>query len=99
MKITATLAMGLAAALLAGCVEDTVVVGASANVPLGDVDACEAAVANQTGNRQVRTLSTEFSEANNTVTVGVGPNAAPWRCLVKGGRVAEVMSMTNEGAL
>jgi hypothetical protein len=39
------------------------------------------------------------SEANNTVTVGVGPQKAPWRCLVKGGKVADVMSQTNEGGL
>ena len=31
--------------------------------------------------------------------VGVGPNKAPWKCLSKNGVVAEVMSMTDEGAL
>jgi hypothetical protein len=41
----------------------------------------------------------ETSEANNLVVVGVGPNKAPWRCLVSRGVVAEVMSMTDEGAL
>jgi hypothetical protein len=40
-----------------------------------------------------------FSEANNSVIVGVGPDAAPWQCLISGGVVAGVMSMTNEGSL
>lgn len=33
------------------------------------------------------------------VTIGVGPNRAPWRCLVKRGNVAEFMSLTDEGKL
>jgi hypothetical protein len=47
----------------------------------------------------VVTLSVEESEANTLVMVGVGPNKAPWKCLSKDGVVAEVMSMTDEGAL
>ncbi len=39
------------------------------------------------------------SPANNTVIVGVGPQKAKWRCLVKNGRVADVMSLTDEGGL
>jgi len=31
--------------------------------------------------------------------IGVGPQRAPWRCLVSKGVVAEVMSMTDEGRL
>lgn len=92
------LGSGLAAALLAGCVEETSMAGGS-DVPLSDVDACEAAVMRETGNPQVRTLRTMFSEANNAVIVGVGPEAAPWQCLISGGVVAGVMSMTDEGAL
>lgn len=88
----------LAVALLAGCIEETSIAGGS-DVPLSDVDACEAAVMRETGNPQVRTLSTMFSEANNAVIVGVGPDAAPWQCLISGGVVAGVMSMTDEGAL
>jgi hypothetical protein len=88
----------LSAALLAGCVEESSMVAGS-DVPISDVDACEAAVMRETGNAQVRTLRTEFSEANNAVIVGVGPNAAPWQCLISGGVVAGVMSMTNEGSL
>ncbi|MGD9657174.1 MAG: hypothetical protein AB7U61_05970 [Methylocystis sp.] len=44
-------------------------------------------------------LSAETSEANNSVTLGVGPNRAPWRCLVKSGIVADAMSLTDEGKL
>lgn len=88
----------LAVALLAGCVEESSMASGS-DVPVSDVDACEAAVMRETGNAQVRTLRTEFSEANNAVIVGVGPNAAPWQCLISGGVVAGVMSMTDEGSL
>ncbi len=98
MKTRIVVTISLAATLLAGCVEDTSMAGGS-DVPLSDVDACEAAVMRETGNPQVRTLRTEFSEANNTVIVGVGPDAAPWQCLISGGVVAGVMSMTDEGSL
>lgn len=98
MTTRTTLMTCLSAALLAGCVDDTSMAGGS-DVPLSDVDVCEAAVMRETGNSQVRTLRTEFSEANNAVIVGVGPSAAPWQCLVNDGVVAGIMSMTNEGSL
>ena len=63
-----------------------------------DEQACLSAVEAQADN-SVTVLSSEFSEANTLVMVGVGPQQAPWRCLVSKGRVAEVMSMTNEGTL
>jgi len=44
-------------------------------------------------------LGAETSEANDSVTIGAGPNRAPWRCLVKRGIVAEVTSLTDEGKL
>ncbi len=65
----------------------------------GDKRACLLAVKRQTNNPKVVVLSVETSEANNSVTIGVGPNRAPWRCLVKRGIVAEVMSLTDEGKL
>ena len=65
----------------------------------GDKTACLRAVKRQTNNRQVVVLSVETSEANNSVTIGVGPNRAPWRCLVKREIVADVMSLTDEGKL
>jgi hypothetical protein len=99
MKIKLSAVSCIALVLLAGCVDDTSLVTADPDVPLSDVDACEVAVASQTGNSQVRTLSTRSSEANNTVIVGVGPDQAQWQCLVKNGSVAGVMSLTNEGTL
>jgi hypothetical protein len=64
-----------------------------------DEGACERAVSIETSNGDVVTLSSEFSQANTVVIVGVGPQRAQWRCLVSGGKVAEVMSLTNEGKL
>ena len=64
-----------------------------------DEGACMSAVAQQTQNGDVAVLSSEFSQANTDVVVGVGPNRAQWRCLVSRGVVAEVMSLTNEGTL
>jgi len=68
-------------------------------MPSKDEQACLQAVSIKTNNGDVTLLRTETSEANNLVVVGVGPTKAPWRCLVSRGVVAEVMSMTDEGAL
>ncbi len=67
--------------------------------PSKDEQVCLQAVSTETNNADVVTLSVEESEANTLVMVGVGPNRAPWKCLAKDGVVAEVMSMTDEGAL
>lgn len=64
-----------------------------------DEAACERAVATQTQNGDTVVLSSEFSQANTEVVIGVGPNRAKWRCLVSGGKVGEIMSLTDEGAL
>lgn len=64
-----------------------------------DEQACELAVTRETNNPDIMTLSSEFSEANTEVIIGVGPDRARWRCLVSKGVVAEVMSLTDEGAL
>jgi len=69
------------------------------DVPARDKRACLQAVKRTTHNPKVTVLEAFSSEANNTVTVGVGPQKAPWRCLVKRGRVADVMSQANEGGL
>lgn len=53
----------------------------------------------KTNNPKVVVLGVETSEANNTVTIGVGADRAPWRCLVKRGIVAEIMSLTDDGKL
>lgn len=67
--------------------------------PSKDEQACLQAVSIKTNNGEVVVLGTETSEANNVVTIGVGPNHAPWRCLVSKGVVAEVSSQTDEGRL
>lgn len=91
--------LAMAVAALAGCIEDTsVAAGALRTGSAADESACLSAVAGQTGN-SVRVISSESSQADTLVMVGVGPQNAPWRCLVSGGVVAEVMSMTNEGSL
>jgi hypothetical protein len=71
----------------------------AADTPSKDEQACLQAVSTETNNGDVVTLSVETSEANTLVMVGVGPNRAPWKCLSSDGVVAEVMSMTDEGAL
>jgi hypothetical protein len=71
----------------------------SKGMPSKDEQACLQAVSIKTNNGDVTVLSMETSEANNVVIVGVGPNKAPWRCLVSGGVVAEVSSQTDEGRL
>ncbi|MCB1385751.1 MAG: hypothetical protein KDJ80_07400 [Nitratireductor sp.] len=64
-----------------------------------DEQACELAVTQQTNNPDVITLSSDFSQANTEVILGVGQQRARWRCLVSNGQVAEVMSLTDEGSL
>ncbi len=73
--------------------------GSIGGVPLTDQKACLKAVAHKTNNKVVAVLDAIRSEANNSVTIGVGPEKAKWQCLVKGGSVADVMSLTDEGSL
>jgi len=79
--------------------KDTANGSPSKGSPSKDEQACLQAVSTTTNNGDVTLLGTETSEANTVVTVGVGPQRAPWRCLVSSGVVAEVMSMTDEGRL
>ena len=91
--------------LLSACVEDT---GSATLSPTPSATlsptpadrACLNAVAQSTGNSQVRLLSSEFSEAGTLVKVGVGPDAAPWECIAySDGTTDGIMSLTNEGSL
>jgi hypothetical protein len=60
--------------------------------------ACLKAVTDETNESNVSVMSTEFSEANSVVMVAVGPDRAPWRCLVSNsGTVEEVMFTGNDG--
>lgn len=62
--------------------------------------ACLAAVSRQTKNGEVTVLSSEFSQANSLLRIGVGPQQAPWRCLVSNdGVAAEVSFDGSEGRL
>lgn len=70
--------------------------GSVGGVSQADQKACLKAVARTTNNRTVSVLEAISSEANNSVTIGVGPDQARWQCLVKNGKVANVMSLTDE---
>ncbi len=72
---------------------------ASQRMPSKNEQACLAAVSRETSNGDVILLGTEESQANDFVRIGVGPQRAPWKCLVKDGRVAEVSSMKPDGKL
>jgi len=84
---------------IAGAADKSSSGAAQSGSPSKDEQACLQAVSTKTNNGDVVVLSTETSEANNVVVIGVGPQRAPWRCLVSKGVVAEVMSLTDEGAL
>lgn len=71
-----------------------------ASVPQVARDACLREVRRTTGNPDQSIIEMIYSEANSQVTVGVGPDRAPWQCTVSNsGVVAQVMSMTDEGVL
>lgn len=71
----------------------------SSDVSQAAIDACVAAVDAETDG-DVAVLSTEFSEANSMVMVGVGADKAPWKCLVgNDGKGAEISFAGDEGAL
>lgn len=114
MKLIVPPFLGLAALLVLGaCVEETGSaptgasassnpmfpdVGYSPDVSNAAVDACRDAVDGQTDGA-VDVVGSEFSQANSTVYMLVGPQRAPWRCLVSNdGEVAEVMFVGSEGA-
>jgi hypothetical protein len=95
MKLKITLG---AAALcgLAACIDG----GSGGGTPSIEEQACLAAVSRTTSNGDVSVLSSEFSQAGTSVTVGVGPDRAPWKCIAYGdGTTGEIMSLTDEGAL
>lgn len=73
--------------------------GSTGDVPARDQQACLQAVGRETKTAALSVLSAESSEANNLVMVGVGQQHAPWKCLVKNGRVSEVSFAGSEGNL
>ena len=79
--------------------KDTAAASSSSDVSQAAIDACLAAVDAETDGN-VAVLSTEFSEANSMVMVGVGADRAPWKCLVSNdGTGAEISFAGDEGAL
>jgi hypothetical protein len=73
---------------------------AATGAPSKQEQACLAAVSNKANNGEVTVLSSEFSQANTVVMIGVGSQRAPWRCLVSNsGVVQEVMFAGSEGKL
>ena len=104
MKVCALLFAG--ALLMAGCTTDsppsqvTTAPMMDESVPQVARDACLREVRRTTNNSDVAIIEMVYSEANSQVKVGVGPDRAPWRCLVSNpGVVQEVMSLTDEGRL
>ena len=95
-----------AAALLleGGCTETTgdtrAAAPASSRMPTAAEQACLRDVTRETNNADVVLLSSSFAEAGTEVIVGVGPQRARWRCIAyRDGSTADIMSVTDEGAL
>jgi hypothetical protein len=92
---------------VSGCATDSAQSDGFAQTPLMDQSvpqvaraACLREVGRTTNNPDLAIIEMIYSEANSQLKVGVGPDRAPWRCLVSNsGIVAEVMSLTDEGAL
>lgn len=62
--------------------------------------ACLREVARVTNAAPLTITGMIYSKANSHVTIAVGPQRAPWLCLVsQNGTVESVMSQTNEGNL
>jgi hypothetical protein len=82
------------------CKKQAAPTAAAPGTPSKQEQACLAAVSRETNNGEVVVLSSEFSQANTVVMIGVGSQRAPWRCLVSNsGVVAEVMFAGSEGRL
>lgn len=92
---------------VSGCTTDSGQSGNLSPTPLMDQsvpqvarDACLREVRSTTNNFDLTIIEMIYSEANSQVKVGVGPDRAPWQCTVSNsGIVANVMSLTDEGAL
>lgn len=65
---------------------------AAAGTPSKQEQACLAAVSREANNGEVTVLSSEFSQANSVVMIGVGTQRAPWRCLVSNSGVVQEVS-------
>ena len=63
-----------------------------------DQATCVNAVGAQ-ANNSATVISSTTAQVSTIVIVGVGTQKAPWKCVINKGKVVEVMSLTNEGAL
>jgi hypothetical protein len=87
----------VAAAAVAGCVEET---SSVSTAPSLAEQGCLRDVSRTTNNGDVAIMSSTFSEAGTTVIVGVGPERARWECIgYADGTTAGIMSLTDEGSL
>ena len=85
---------------LAACDEGSSGSNTAAAAPTAAQQACLRDVSATTNNPDVVLLSSRGSEAGTLVTVGVGPNRAPWSCVAySDGTTDGITSMTNEGTL
>lgn len=90
--------------LIAGCVESTggtrPSTATTSGTPSLAEQGCLRDVTRTTNNQDVVLLSSSYSEAGTEVIVGVGPDRARWRCIgYKDGTTADIMSLSDEGAL
>lgn len=96
-----TLAIALVTLGLAACDDVTVkednTASLDSSVSGAAISACLNAVSSETREENVSLLSSEFSEANSLVMVGVGPQRAPWRCLVSNDGIVDEVSFDGEG--
>ncbi len=69
-------------------------------VPAEAQQACLRDVAKVTHNNDVAFVTGNPVENGADLTIGVGPQRAPWRCIaVTGGGTTGITSLTNEGAM
>ncbi len=92
-----------ALAALAACEDTTSTVTTSAapgnSAEASAQQACVRDVRSTTGNSDVSVLSSSFSEAGTEVILQVGPTGQ-WSCIAySDGTTANIMSLTDEGAL
>ncbi|MCC1494529.1 hypothetical protein [Cognatishimia sp. F0-27] len=89
----------MAAAALAGCVEDTGSTSPAMSVNAVEEQArvsCLAAVTRTTGNNETDIISSDVSEAGTRVVVGVGSIRAPWECIAyKDGSTTQPIRLTG----
>ncbi|TNC65374.1 hypothetical protein [Rubellimicrobium roseum] len=79
-KLLPLAALAFASLSLSACVDLEDLEEAEAGIPSAAEQACLAAISRETNNGDVILLGSEFSQAATSVSVGVGPDRAPWRC-------------------